>query len=59
MVAITWQMDIKPGEFAEFAFVARNPRDKAELAWMLRQRVADGTSVTSRRLRLARRGRRP
>jgi uncharacterized protein YcnI len=43
IVAITWQMDIKPGEFAEFAFVARNPRDKTELVWTLRQRFADGT----------------
>jgi uncharacterized protein YcnI len=43
IVAITWQMDIKPGEFAEFAFVARNPRDKTELVWSLRQRFADGT----------------
>jgi uncharacterized protein YcnI len=43
IVAITWLMDIKPGEFAEFAFIARNPRDKTELVWTLRQRFADGT----------------
>src|SRR5829696_6107430 len=43
IVAITWTMDIPPGEFAEFAFVARNPRDKTELVWTLRQRFADGT----------------
>jgi uncharacterized protein YcnI len=43
IVGITWQMDIKPGEFAEFAFVARNPRDKSQLVWTLRQRFADGT----------------
>jgi uncharacterized protein YcnI len=43
IVGITWQMDIKPGEFAEFGFVARNPRDKTELVWTLRQRFADGT----------------
>lgn len=43
IVAITWQMDIKPGEFAEFGFVARNPRDKAQIVWTLRQRFADGT----------------
>ena len=35
-------MNIPPGEFAEFSFVARNPRDKAELVWGLRQRFADG-----------------
>jgi uncharacterized protein YcnI len=43
IVAITWTMHIPPGEFAEFAFVARNPRDKSELVWTLRQRFADGT----------------
>lgn len=43
IVAITWQMDIKPGEFAEFSFVARNPRDKTQIVWTLRQRFADGT----------------
>lgn len=45
IIAITWQMDIKPGEFAEFTFVARNPRDRNQLVWTLRQRFADG-SVT-------------
>ena len=43
IVAITWTMNIPPGEFAEFSFVARNPRDKTELVWTLRQRFADGT----------------
>jgi uncharacterized protein YcnI len=43
IVAITWTMNIPPGEFAEFAFVARNPRDKTEIVWTLRQRFADGT----------------
>ncbi len=43
ITAITWTMTIPPGEFVEFAFVARNPRDKAELVWTLRQRFADGT----------------
>ncbi len=43
IVAITWTMTIPPGEFAEFAFVARNPRDKTEVVWTLRQRFADGT----------------
>lgn len=43
IVAITWTMTIPPGEFAEFAFVARNPRDQKELVWTLRQRFADGT----------------
>jgi uncharacterized protein YcnI len=43
IAAITWTMNIPPGEFAEFAFVARNPRDKTEVVWTLRQRFADGT----------------
>ena len=43
IVAITWTMNIPPGEFAEFAFVARNPRDQTEVVWTLRQRFADGT----------------
>jgi uncharacterized protein YcnI len=43
IVGISWQMDIKPGEFAEFGFVARNPRDRDEIVWKLRQKFADGT----------------
>ncbi len=43
ITGISWKMDIKPGEFAEFSFVARNPRDKEQLVWGLRQRFADGT----------------
>jgi uncharacterized protein YcnI len=43
IVAISWKMDIKPGEFFEFGFVARNPREGTQLVWTLRQRFADGT----------------
>jgi len=43
ITGISWNMNIKPGEFAEFSFVARNPRDKEQLVWTLRQRFADGT----------------
>ena len=43
IIAITWTMDVKPGEFVEFSFVARNPRDKTQLVWTLRQKFADGT----------------
>ena len=43
IVAITWTADVKPGEFIEVAFVARNPRQGAQLVWTLRQRFADGT----------------
>ena len=43
VVAIHWRMDIKPGEFAEFSFVARNPQKAGELIWKLREFFADGT----------------
>ena len=43
VTGISWSMNIKPGEFAEFSFVARNPRDKEQVVWGLRQRFADGT----------------
>ena len=44
IVGISWKMNIKPGEFAEFAFTARNPRDKDQIVWTLRQKFADGTT---------------
>jgi uncharacterized protein YcnI len=40
---LVWTMNVPPGEFVEVAFVARNPRDKAEIVWTIRQRFADGT----------------
>jgi uncharacterized protein YcnI len=40
---IVWTMNIPAGEFAEFSFVARNPRDKTQVVWTLRQRFSDGT----------------
>jgi uncharacterized protein YcnI len=43
IVSIVWQADVKPGEFIEVAFVARNPRQGQEIVWTLRQRFADGT----------------
>jgi uncharacterized protein YcnI len=43
IVAITWTMTVPPGEFAEFSFVARNPREGTQIVWTLRQRFADGT----------------
>lgn len=43
IVSIVWQADVKPGEFIEVAFVARNPRSAARIVWTLRQRFADGT----------------
>jgi uncharacterized protein YcnI len=43
IVAIKWQVDIKPHEFLEVGFVARNPRQGARIVWTLRQVFADGT----------------
>jgi uncharacterized protein YcnI len=43
IVSMSWNVDVKPGEFIEVAFVARNPRQGAEIVWILRQRFADGT----------------
>ena len=43
IVSIVWTADVKPGEFIEVAFVARNPRQGTEIVWTLRQRFADGT----------------
>jgi len=42
IVSITWTMTIKPGEFAEFPFIARNPKGTA-IVWKAHQRFADGT----------------
>jgi uncharacterized protein YcnI len=43
VVAIVWSMKINPGEFAEFSFIARNPKEDRELVWIATQRFADGT----------------
>lgn len=43
IVSIVWQADVKPGEFIDVAFVARNPRTGNRIVWTLRQRFADGT----------------
>ena len=43
IVSIVWQVDVKPGEFVEVPFVARNPRSGEKIVWTLRQRFADGT----------------
>lgn len=45
IVGITWNMEIKPGEFAEFVFLARNPKEGSQIMWKVRQNYADGTSA--------------
>ena len=44
IVAITWKLEIKPAETAEFVFFARNPNAK-QITWKAHQRFADGTSA--------------
>jgi uncharacterized protein YcnI len=43
IVSIKWQVDVKPHEYLEVGFVARNPRRGSEIVWMLKQIFADGT----------------
>ena len=45
ITSIVWTMAIKPGEFAEFAFMARNPKQAGEVRWEAIQHFADGTST--------------
>jgi uncharacterized protein YcnI len=45
VTSVVWSMRIGPGEFAEFAFVARNPQAAEDLVWRATQRFADGTST--------------
>jgi uncharacterized protein YcnI len=44
IIAITWKQDIKPAEYGEFVFFARNPK-AGQIAWKVHQRYADGTSA--------------
>jgi uncharacterized protein YcnI len=44
IVAITWKQEIKPGEYGEFVFFARNPK-ATHISWTVKQRLADGTSA--------------
>ena len=44
IVAITWTLEIKPGEIGEFVFFARNPK-AAQVSWKAHQRFADGTAA--------------
>jgi uncharacterized protein YcnI len=42
VTSIVWSRAIAPGEFAEFAFMARNPQT-GDLTWKATQRFIDGT----------------
>ena len=41
--AVVWKTNVKPGEYIEVGFVARNPRQGTQIVWILRQRFEDGT----------------
>ncbi len=43
--AIVWTRRIEPGEFAEFAFIAKNPAAAAKLEWKATQRFVDGSTT--------------
>lgn len=45
VTSIVWTQTIKPGEFAEFAFMARNPKTGGTITWKAVQKHSDGTSV--------------
>jgi uncharacterized protein YcnI len=44
VTSIVWKTDIKPGEFAEFGFIGRNPKTGESIAWKAHQRYANGTA---------------
>jgi uncharacterized protein YcnI len=43
ITAITWKFDVPPGQFAEFVFMARNPKEGSAITWKVHQHYADGT----------------
>jgi hypothetical protein len=43
ITAVTWKFEVPPGQFAEFVFMARNPKQSAEITWKVHQHYADGT----------------
>jgi uncharacterized protein YcnI len=45
VTSIVWSMQIPPGEFAEFSFMARNPKEGTDLTWKATQRFVDGTQT--------------
>ena len=43
ITAVTWKFEVPPGQFAEFVFMARNPKQGSEITWKVHQHYADGT----------------
>ena len=44
ITGITWKLEIKPGEVAEFSFYAKNPAT-GQIAWKAHQHFADGSAA--------------
>lgn len=44
VTAITWIVDIQPGQSQQITFIAKNPSVGSEIAWKVHQRYTDGTS---------------
>lgn len=43
IMAVTWKFEVPPGQFAEFVFMARNPKQGSEIVWKVHQHYSDGT----------------
>lgn len=43
ITGVTWKFEVPPGQFAEFVFLARNPKQGTEIVWKVHQHYADGT----------------
>jgi uncharacterized protein YcnI len=43
ITGVTWKFDVPPGQFAEFVFMARNPKQATEIVWKVHQHYSDGT----------------
>jgi uncharacterized protein YcnI len=45
ITSVTWRMNIPPGQFMEFSFLARNPASGSQIVWKLKQHFADGSTT--------------
>ena len=43
VTSVTWKFEVPPGQFAEFVFMARNPKQGTEITWKVHQHYADGS----------------
>lgn len=41
--SVTWKFEVPPGQFAEFVFMARNPKQGSDIVWKVHQHYSDGT----------------